>query len=163
MAMAMLPSAVTVPRTVPAPPSHLRPRAYGVPCQSGLSSVSIDGHSVEVTINFRSGHADLTPEARAALCLVGEVIASDDAPSKSLFLIEGHADNDGDRIGNMDLSERRARAVVDFFISEFGIERWRLEPVGMGEEKPLFVTPPGTSYGPNRRVHIVPNGVSARR
>ena len=51
------------------------------------------------------------------------------------FAVEGHTDGSGTENYNMSLSERRARAVVDFLAAE-GISPQRLEPRGFGETKP---------------------------
>jgi outer membrane protein OmpA-like peptidoglycan-associated protein len=65
------------------------------------------------------------------------------------FLIEGHTDLRGTRALNMDLSERRARAVTDFLVAQ-GVDRARLTTRGVGPDVPL---PGRTASDPtNRRV-----------
>ncbi len=48
----------------------------------------------------------------------------------------GHTDNIGSDSYNQQLSQRRAKAVVDYLVGK-GIDRARLEPVGYGESKPI--------------------------
>jgi OOP family OmpA-OmpF porin len=66
--------------------------------------------------------------------------------------VEGHTDSVGPEDYNMGLSQRRAEAVVDVLVNQYGIERSRLEPKGYGETRP--VADNGTEEGraENRRV-----------
>jgi outer membrane protein OmpA-like peptidoglycan-associated protein len=70
------------------------------------------------------------------------------------FSLEGHTDSVGKDDYNLDLSNRRAAAVVRW-LSENGIEASRLESVGKGETAPTASneTVPGRAL--NRRVEIV--------
>ncbi|MCP3981793.1 MAG: OmpA family protein [bacterium] len=67
--------------------------------------------------------------------------------------IEGHTDSTGDDAHNQGLSERRARAVVDYLKAQ-GIDGDRLQAVGLGEAQPTAdnATPAGRQQ--NRRVVI---------
>lgn len=67
--------------------------------------------------------------------------------------IEGYTDGVGDADYNLDLSFRRARAVVEYLVSR-GIERGRLEFQGYGESHPVASddTPEGQAL--NRRVEF---------
>lgn len=55
--------------------------------------------------------------------------------SDLIFLIEGYADERGTSSYNCDLSERRAKAVKSFLISELGFPANRLVTVGRGETR----------------------------
>lgn len=67
--------------------------------------------------------------------------------------IQGHTDNTGSKVNNMELSNRRAKSVVDFLI-EHGISHERLTAEGYGETKPVASN--GTKKGRrlNRRTTI---------
>ncbi len=67
-------------------------------------------------------------------------------------IIAGHTDSSGGREYNLDLSQRRARALVDYLVAN-GISQSLLEPVGYGFDRPL----PGLSASEarNRRVEVV--------
>jgi outer membrane protein OmpA-like peptidoglycan-associated protein len=67
-------------------------------------------------------------------------------------IVSGHTDSVGDRAANLELSRRRAAALVDYLAAN-GIERTRLEAKGFGFDKPL----PGISprAGAQRRVEIM--------
>ncbi|MCL6555559.1 MAG: OmpA family protein [Burkholderiales bacterium] len=57
-------------------------------------------------------------------------------PQVEVLLITGHADRIGSEKYNMKLSERRAKAVKDYLISQ-GIEANRLETAAKGESEPV--------------------------
>jgi len=67
-------------------------------------------------------------------------------------IIAGHTDSIGGREYNIDLSQRRARALVDY-LSTNGVSRALLDPIGYGYDRPLA----GLSAGEprNRRVEVV--------
>ena len=70
------------------------------------------------------------------------------------ILIEGHTDSTGNDNYNVDLSERRAKAVKAEFVKE-GVPEERIETEGYGEDYPVATndTPQGRQL--NRRVEIV--------
>lgn len=69
-------------------------------------------------------------------------------------MIEGHTDSRGSDSYNLDLSERRARAVQDFLISN-GIGPERITSRGLGEGYPLASNDTLAGRQQNRRVEIV--------
>jgi OmpA-OmpF porin, OOP family len=114
----------------------------------------VSGPSVNLTVNFPTGSADLTPSARASLDALGKALASSDL-SSFRFRIEGHTDNVGSRDENLALSQKRAEAVVSYLTTQYNVAPNRLEAVGMGQERPLVDTPPQTPEARNRRVQVV--------
>ncbi len=69
--------------------------------------------------------------------------------------IQGHTCNIGSDNYNMSLSERRAKAVVDYLVSK-GIDRARLKSKGYGETKPLASNDTKEGRKLNRRAQIEP-------
>jgi outer membrane protein OmpA-like peptidoglycan-associated protein len=114
----------------------------------------VSGPSVNLTVNFPTGSADLTPAARASLDALGKALASSDLASFR-FRIEGHTDNVGSREENLALSQKRAEAVVSYLTTQYNVSPSRLEAVGMGQERPLVETPPQTPEARNRRVQVI--------
>lgn len=112
------------------------------------------GPSVNLTVNFPNGSAELTPEAMASLDSLGKALSSN-ALSGFRFRIEGHTDTVGSQEYNRALSERRAEAVVTYIVTKYGVPASRLQPVGMGEEGLLVATPPQTPEPRNRRVQVI--------
>lgn len=113
--------------------------------------------SVNLTVQFRTGSADLTSAAEHTLDELGHALSS---PSLAgfHFRIEGHTDTVGSADKNKALSQERAEKVVDYLVSKFGVDKGRLEAVGMGEEGLLVQTPPQTPEPRNRRVTVVNEG-----
>lgn len=123
------------------------------PAQARAEPV-VAGPSVNLTVNFPTGSADLTPQAKGSLDALGKALASADLASFR-FRIEGHTDNVGSREQNLALSQQRAEAVVSYLTSQYNVAPSRLEPVGMGQERPLVETPPQTPEARNRRVQVI--------
>ncbi len=110
--------------------------------------------SASLTVNFATGSADLTPQAVQALNELGRALASKEL-AEYKFRIEGHTDTVGSPEANKALSEQRAKAVVGYITSHFGVDPKRLEAVGMGEQDLAVQPPPQTPEPRNRRVLVV--------
>jgi len=84
---------------------------------------------------------------------IGKVLARD---PQSTARIEGHADKRKTSAYkyNMDLSERRAKAVAAYLNEKFGIARSRITPVGYGYTRPLAANDPINGNEKNRRVEV---------
>lgn len=80
--------------------------------------------------------------------LLGEVAAWVLADPRREIVVEGHADQAGDRDYNLDLSQRRARAVADHLLS-IGVPRHRVVILAKGETQAVIEPQMG-----NRRVVI---------
>ncbi len=109
--------------------------------------------TVNLTVNFASGSAELMPDAVRTLDELGRALASKDLAAFR-FRIEGHTDTVGSSNYNRTLSERRAEAVVDYVARKYGVDPGRLQAIGMGEEGLLVPTPPQTPEPRNRRVQV---------
>ncbi len=68
--------------------------------------------------------------------------------------IEGHTDDVGSASYNKDLSQRRAKAVVDYIVTK-GINASRLSPQGYGEERPIASNKTPEGRLENRRVEVI--------
>ncbi len=103
-------------------------------------------------IYFDSGSDQIKPESTPTLKEIGTMLV--DHPELKL-LIEGHTDSDGENDFNLNLSEKRAKAVRDYLGMNFNIAPDRLDSKGYGETKP--VSPNDTPEGKanNRRVQLV--------
>ena len=108
--------------------------------------------AIALEIQFDFDSATLTGGARQVLDQLGGALKSD-ALESFAFLVEGHTDSVGSEGYNLDLSERRARAVSTYLTREFGVEAARLKTIGRGEAEPFDVSNPAS--GVNRRVQIV--------
>lgn len=101
---------------------------------------------------FEYGSDQLAEAARLSLMKLGFLIQKN---PDSLFVIEGHTDSFGGEEFNLELSIRRANAVVSWLRQSLGLGSDRIQAVGMGKSKPLVSTN-GTveQQGMNRRVEI---------
>ena len=90
----------------------------------------------------------LQPESTPVL---EDIRATLDAHPELRIVIEGHTDSSGEDTHNLDLSERRAQAVVLFLI-DAGIAADRLASVGKGETEPVAQNDTSQGRAQNRRV-----------
>jgi OOP family OmpA-OmpF porin len=111
------------------------------------------------TDTFASGSATLSPAARANIDKqVLEPMRN--MSSVSLVYIEGHTDRLGSHEANQKLSERRAAAVANYLVSK-GVDRSKIETMGMGKTNPVKSCPDqkdrkklAECLAPNRRVVV---------
>ena len=72
-----------------------------------------------------------------------------------MLQLEGHTDNIGTQLYNLDLSQRRADAVRDMLIADFGISPGRVTAQGFGEQLPVADNETDAGREANRRVVAV--------
>ena len=108
--------------------------------------------SVDLEIFFAYKSTEITPEAAAALAPLGRAL-SDPRLADDAFLIAGHSDGKGSADYNLDLSHKRAEAVRQYLIANFGIAGQRLVATGMGAKHLKNAQDPRAAE--NRRVQIV--------
>ncbi len=123
---------------------------------ANLDSASVErvGEGIKLTfgsgILFRSGSADLTPEASTNLVQLADILKK--YPDTNL-IIEGHTDSDGSESFNQTLSERRANTVRTALVNN-GVAAERLTAVGYGESQPVMSNDTPAGKAANRRVEI---------
>ena len=106
-----------------------------------------DPGAYDLLIEFDLDSAALQEEARRHLDAFVEALQNP-ALSGHRFLVEGHTDATGPDDYNLELSRRRATAVVDYLVGR-GIDPDRLLARGLGETRPRTSDP---GDGANRRV-----------
>jgi outer membrane protein OmpA-like peptidoglycan-associated protein len=107
----------------------------------------------ELNIQFDYDKAVIKAEYFKDLDIIGKVLQRDPGASAR---IEGHADQlkKSNKVYNEKLSERRAKACVDYLVEKAGIERSHLTAVGYGFSRPK-VNPDLINGTPaNRRVEV---------
>lgn len=113
---------------------------------------AVDLPKVNVTVNFELGSARLTQDGMLALRSVAKALLHPSLENMT-FQIAGHTDGRGDATMNQNLSERRAKAVVDFLSIHFEVPPGKLIPIGYGFSRPMD---PTNLLNPlNRRVEII--------
>jgi OmpA-OmpF porin, OOP family len=110
------------------------------------------GKFVTNGIRFSPNTDSLQPESFGVLKDIGKVLKEN--PTMKIKII-GHTDADGDDKLNMDLSRRRAIAVKNFLVQEYGIAADNLETDGKGESIPIDKNTTLEGKANNRRVEFV--------
>ncbi len=105
-----------------------------------------------VSIGFSSGSAELAPEAVAAVN--SQVLPQIEIARGMSVRIEGNTDSLGDRAVNQELSERRARAIVDYLVQR-GVPPQRLIARGNGAANPVAPNSTPEGRAQNRRTDIL--------
>ncbi len=82
---------------------------------------------------------------------IGKALSSNDL-NNNKFEIIGHTDSKGDEIYNQKLSTKRAHAVVNYLVTNYGISSINMIAVGKGKSSPLKDMDSADSR--NRRVEI---------
>jgi OOP family OmpA-OmpF porin len=110
------------------------------------------GHTVVNGILFDTGKAEVKPESAPALQEIVKLMQQQ--PTLKIYVV-GHTDNVGGLAANLDLSFRRATAIVHMLVTQYHLAADRLQPFGAGPYAP--VAPNGTEDGRslNRRVELV--------
>ena len=103
-------------------------------------------------INFASGKATLTAEAKSAL---DEIATKAQSTNGYLVEVTGFTDSIGGETPNLNLSRRRAEAVIDYLerVKQVPIRRV-LTPVGFGESLPIADNSTSTGRAENRRAEV---------
>jgi outer membrane protein OmpA-like peptidoglycan-associated protein len=102
-------------------------------------------------VSFRRGSSDLEPAAMATLDQLAASLAKD--PGRSI-VVEGYTDNSGSKDKNLELSQRRADAVMQYLIAH-GVPAASISAVGKGDAAPVASNASATGRQQNRRVNIV--------
>lgn len=116
------------------------------------SDITRTGHASIYGIYFDTGKAEIKPESDAALKQVAKLLQQD---LKLKLYVVGHTDNQGTLESNMDLSMRRANAVVQVLASKYGIATARLKALGDGPSAPVASNDSEDGRAKNRRVELV--------
>jgi OOP family OmpA-OmpF porin len=118
---------------------------------SGCPTVpKLDRKLVLHDITFESASSEITPDSYPQL---DEVILSLKAWLEIELEIRGYADSKGTKKRNLELTQERAEAVRDYFVSH-GIEARRLVALGYGEEEPIASNDTEEGRAENRRVEL---------
>lgn len=137
-----------------------RPDATGDPeTTSGVSEpagvadrLREEGHAILDDLVFATGSSQLEERAFGSLATLAGFLA--DNPGVTIYLV-GHSDAEGSLEANVDLSRRRALAVVERLVDRHAIDRARIRAEGVGYLAPIApnATPEGRTE--NRRVEVV--------
>jgi OmpA-OmpF porin, OOP family len=111
-----------------------------------------EGKFVTRGILFDVNSDKIKPESSGALKDIANVL-KENAGVK--VKIVGHTDSDGDDKANMTLSEKRAAAVKNHLVKEYGIDETSLTTEGKGESELADKNPTPEGKANNRRVEFI--------
>ncbi|MCM0080749.1 OmpA family protein [Geomonas sp. Red32] len=109
-------------------------------------------YCITLRTHFDIDRAIIRPEDREEVARVGDFMKR--FPSTTA-IIEGHTDNQGSAAHNMDLSLRRAQAVVNYLVDNYGIDRSRLTARGYGLTRPVADNATDEGRQQNRRIEAI--------
>ncbi len=117
-----------------------------------LADLDRSGYAVLNGVLFDTDKAVVKPESKAALDEIAKLL--NDHPTLEAYIV-GHTDMSGSLEHNIDLSNRRAAAVVEALVADYGISASRLEPRGVGPLAPVASNDNDDGKALNRRVVLV--------
>lgn len=119
-----------------------------------VASLTTSGRVALYGILFDSGKTEVKPESRATMDEIGKLMAA----NKSLkLLVVGHTDNIGGFSPNLELSKKRAEAVVAMLVAQYKVAPGRLQAFGVSYASPVATNVEDGGRAKNRRVELVAN------
>jgi OmpA-OmpF porin, OOP family len=107
-----------------------------------------------ITVPFASGSAKLGPKAQATIDEAAAWVKTQNTKGWVMAVV-GYADSTGNSQRNIDLSERRANAVIYYIVSKYKMPLNRLvQPFGYGQLEPVAENKTKEGRAKNRRVEI---------
>jgi OOP family OmpA-OmpF porin len=103
-------------------------------------------------IYFDTDEAVVKPESEKALRVISDYLQKN---PKQQFFVVGHSDTAGSYEHNVDLSQRRAQAVVGALTGKYAVAKPRLTAVGVGPVSPAGTNASDAGRANNRRVELV--------
>jgi OmpA-OmpF porin, OOP family len=114
--------------------------------------LAADGRVAVYGILFDFDSDTMRGDSKPQLDEIGKLLK--DSPVLNVLIV-GHTDSQGAFDYNVDLSKRRAASVVEALVGQYGIERARLTPVGVGMAAPVATNRSEDGRARNRRVELV--------
>ncbi|PKH09300.1 OmpA family protein [Moritella sp. Urea-trap-13] len=105
--------------------------------------------SIKLEVKFANNSAEIPESAKSEIKAVADLMTQ--FPNANVE-IEGHSDSSGDATYNKTLSQRRADAVRDIIVSDYGVDAARVSAVGYGQEQPIASNDTKEGRLENRRV-----------
>lgn len=104
---------------------------------------------VELDVKFDFDRAAVKQESQADIKALADFMSQ---YPQTTTVVEGHTDSIGTEAYNQRLSERRANAVRDVLVNQYGINGSRVNSVGYGESRPVADNATEQGRAINRRV-----------
>jgi OOP family OmpA-OmpF porin len=119
-----------------------------------VAAITTSGRVALYGILFDSNKAEVKAESKDTMAEIGKLLAA----NKSLkLLVVGHTDNVGGFAANLELSKKRADAVVAQLIGQYKVDAKRLQAFGVAYASPVASNVEDAGRAKNRRVELVAN------
>ncbi|HLM99756.1 MAG TPA: OmpA family protein [Bryobacteraceae bacterium] len=105
----------------------------------------------ETVVPFGFNHDELTSEAKEQL---DQFVGQHTGAKRYFITIEGYTDKTGTKSYNDALSRRRAEHVMAYLITQHNIPVFRVQDIGLGNEKPADTGRNRAARAKNRRVEV---------
>ncbi|MFD2166838.1 OmpA family protein [Thalassotalea euphylliae] len=115
----------------------------------GCTLFSDEVKSMRLLVNFDNNSAEVKNEYTDEIEKAANFL---NAYQQANLTIEGHSSAVGNADYNKKLSLKRAQAIVDMLVNNYGIEASRLNAVGYGEERLLNSENSAEAHSENRRI-----------
>jgi OOP family OmpA-OmpF porin len=107
-----------------------------------------------ITVTFATGSAKLGPKGKQTIDEAAAWVKTQNTKGWVMAVI-GYADSTGSSQRNIDLSERRANAVIYYIVTKYKMPTNRLvQPFGYGQLEPVAENKTAAGRAKNRRVEI---------
>jgi len=115
--------------------------------------VNLDNYRpvIETAVHFGFNKDNLTKDAKEAIDQLAASVAS---TKGYIITVEGATDSVGSSEYNYDLSQRRAKAVIQYLASEKNVPGYKIYLIGLGKDKPVESNKTSDGRAKNRRVDI---------
>lgn len=115
--------------------------------------VNLDDYKLQNTVSvmFKFNRYNLSDEAKQELDKVADALKND---KRYYVAVEGFTDKTGPAQYNESLSRRRADAVMEYLVAKYDVPVYRIQMVGLGEQKPVDEGKGRQANAKNRRVEV---------
>lgn len=114
--------------------------------------IATDGKVAIYGIYFDTDKSEVKPESKAALSEMAKLLQQD--PKLKLYVV-GHTDNQGALAHNLELSQKRAEAVIKVLAADYKTDARRLSAKGVASYAPAASNDGEAGREKNRRVELV--------
>lgn len=114
--------------------------------------IASEGKVAIYGVYFDTDKADVKPQSKASLAEMAKLLQQD---GKLKVHIVGHTDNQGSTARNVELSQKRAEAVVKALATDYKIDPKRLSAKGVASYAPVASNDAEAGRAKNRRVELV--------
>jgi outer membrane protein OmpA-like peptidoglycan-associated protein len=115
-------------------------------------SIAADGKVAVYGVYFDIDKSDVKPESKAALGEMAKLLQQN--PQLKVFVV-GHTDNQGALAHNVELSQKRADAVIKTLATDYKVDARRLAAKGVASYAPVASNDAEAGREKNRRVELV--------